>query len=195
MNDLKRRWLWAALGTVMILSLLWEVVPRPDASARLDRLPVAGFHLFSKDMPLNPVEADIYHGANVRKRIYQAGHEKFILLAIDGTHDRHAVHDPLYCFRGGGWTVGSDRLMPIPGGVARRLDLTKNGGTVEVMYWISDNRTRHASALRAWWQSTLRRLTFGFSGEEPVIFILQPLPGTTVNWDSLVTGFPELFEI
>ena len=195
MNELKRRWLWVALGTVMALSLLWELVPRSDASARLNRLPVSGFHLFSRDIPLNKVEEDIYHGANVRKRLYQAGHEKFILLAIDGTNDRHAVHDPTYCFLGGGWKVGTDRTLPIPGGVARLLDLTKNGGNVEIMFWISDNRTRHGSALRAWWQSTLRRLTFGLSGEEPVIFILQPLPGTTVNWDDICVEFPALFEI
>ncbi len=195
MNELKRRWLWVALGTVMALSLLWELVPRSDASARLNRLPVSGFHLFSRDIPLNKVEEDIYHGANVRKRLYQAGHEKFILLAIDGTNDRHAVHDPTYCFLGGGWKVGTDRTLPIPGGVARLLDLTKNGGNVEIMFWISDNRTRHGSALRAWWQSTLRRLTFGLSGEEPVIFILQPLPGTTVNWDDIRVEFPAVFEI
>ena len=195
MNELKRRWLWVALGTVMALSLLWELVPRSDASARLNRLPVSGFHLFSRDIPLNKVEEDIYHGANVRKRLYQAGHEKFILLAIDGTNDRHAVHDPTYCFLGGGWKVGTDRTLPIPGGVARLLDLTKNGGNVEIMFWISDNRTRHGSALRAWWQSTLRRLTFVLSVEEPVIFILQPLPGTTVNWDDIRVEFPAVFEI
>ena len=94
MNDLKRRWLWLALCLVMAISLLWELVPRSDATDRLNRLPVSGFHLFSRDIPLNQVEADIYRGANVRKRLYQVGHEKFILIAIDGTHDRHAVHDP-----------------------------------------------------------------------------------------------------
>ncbi len=195
MNDLKRRWLWLALGTVMAMSLLWELVPRSDATARLNRLPGTGFHLFSRDIPLNKVEEDIYHGANVRKRLYQAGHEKFILLAIDGTHDRHAVHDPTYCFLGGGWKVGADRTLPIPGGVARLLNLTKSDGNVEIMFWISDNHVRHGSAMRAWWQSTLRRLTFGLSGEEPVIFILQPLPGTTVNWDDICVEFPALFEI
>ena len=195
MNNLKRRWLWLALGTVMAMSLLWELVPRSDATARLNRLPVAGFHLVSRDIPLNKVEEDIYHGANVRKRLYQAGHEKFILLAIDGTHDRHAVHDPTYCFLGGGWKVGTDRTLPIPGGVARLLNLTKSDGNVEIMFWISDNHVRHGSAMRAWWQSTLRRLTFGLSGEEPVIFILQPLPGTTVNWDDIRVEFPALFEI
>ena len=53
MNDLKRRWLWLALGTVMAMSLLWELVPRSDATARLNRLPGTGFHLFSRDIPLN----------------------------------------------------------------------------------------------------------------------------------------------
>ena len=195
MNDLKRRWLWLALCLVMAISLLWELVPRSDATDRLNRLPVSGFHLFSRDIPLNQVEADIYRGANVRKRLYQVGHEKFILIAIDGTHDRHAVHDPKYCFVGGGWQVGTDRTLPIPGGEARLLELTKPGGNVEIMYWISDNHVRHGSAMRAWWQSTLRRQTFGLSGEEPVIFILQPLPGTTVNWENVGHEFPALFEI
>jgi len=193
--DYKRFGMWLALGAVVALSLLWELVPRTDASARLRRLPQSGFHLASRDVALSPVEADIYHAANVCKRIYQAGHERFILLAIDGTHDRHAVHDPLYCFRGGGWTVGADRLLPVPGGNARILELSKPGRTVEVMFWITDGRVRHGSAVRAWWQSTLRRLTFGYSGDEPVLFILQPLPGQTVNWDDVLVDFPALFDI
>jgi len=66
---------------------------------------------------------------------------------------------------------------------------------VEVMFWITDGRSRHGSAMWAWWQSTLRRMTFGTSGDEPVLFILQPLPGGTVNWDNVLVAFPELFEI
>jgi hypothetical protein len=187
--------LWVALAVVAVLSLLWEIVPSHDAAARLRRLPAAGFQLVSRDVALSPVEAEIYKNATVIKRVYQAGHERFILLAIDGTHDRHAVHDPLYCFRGGGWTIGVDRALPVPGGNARVLELTRPGREVEVMFWITDGRVRHGSALRAWWQSTLRRLTFGTSGEEPLLFILQPLPDHTANWDNVVVEFPSLFDI
>ena len=194
-NNSKRIGLWLALGTVIALSLLWEIVPRTDASARLRRLPVSGFQLASREVPLTPVEASIYHSATVIKRIYQAGHQRCILLAIDGTRDRHAVHDPRYCFRGNGWTIGADQPQTIPGGTARVLQMTKNGQSAEILFWITEGRTRHASALRAWWQSTLRRLTFGLSGDEPVIFILQPMPGETVNWDTLLAEFPALFDV
>ena len=194
-DNVKRLGLWTTLGVVIALSLLWELAPRADASARMRRLPATGFHLASRDMELDPVEAEIYHAAKVCKRVYQAGHQRFILLAIDGTHDRHAVHDPQYCFRGNGWRIGADRQLPVPGGAARILELAKDGRTVEVMYWITDGRTRHGSALRAWWQSTLRRMTFGLSGDEPVIFILQPIPGGTVDWDNLLVEFPGLFDV
>ena len=194
-NNTKRIGLWLALGTVIALSLLWEIVPRADASARLRRLPQSGFQLASREVPLTSVEASIYHAASVIKRIYQVGHQRCLLLAIDGTRDRHAVHDPLYCFRGNGWAVGANQPVPVPGGTARILQLTKNGQTAEVLYWISDGRTRHASALHAWCQSTLRRLTFGLSGDEPVLFILQPMPGETVNWDALMAEFPALFDV
>jgi hypothetical protein len=117
-----------------------------------------------------------------------------IMVAIDGSRNRHAIHDPTFCFRGAGWVISKGGEFPVPGGHAKLLTLRKEGRTIEVMYWMSDGRTRYGSALHYWWQTTLRRLTLGHSGEEPILFVLQPATGDSLDWQLLFQQFPELVE-
>ena len=74
------------------------------------------------------------------------------------------------------------------------VQLKKNDRTAEAMFWFSDGTERHSSALRYWLQTTLRRLSLGRSGEEPLLVILQPLTGTALQWDRLLVRFPLPFE-
>jgi len=194
MNNPAKKILWIALALALILSLVWQFTPLRDASARLNAIPLRGFAYTGRDLPLEDVERSIYQPARVVKRIYEVGRQQMIMVAIDGSRNRHAIHDPTFCFRGAGWVISNGRQIPVPGGYAKLLSLRKDGRTVEVMYWMSDGRTRYASALRYWWQTTLRRITLGHSGEEPILFVLQPAHGESLDWDSLLEQFPELVE-
>ena len=190
-----RNLLWPALGLAIALSLLWEFVPLRDARARLDALPARGLLFASRDVPLSEVESGIYQRARTVKRLYQASGQMVMVLVIDGSLNRHAVHDPTFCFRGAGWAVAATHALAIPGGSANLVTLTKGNQTAEAMYWWSDGHSRHASTPRYWWQTTLRRLTFGKTGDEPVLVVVQPGSGGTVRWDALLDHLPILFEL
>ena len=194
MNNPAKNFLWTALALALGLSLVWQFTPLRDAGARLDASPLSGFDYHGRDLPLADVEASIYHPARVLKRIYQVGRQQVMVVAIDGSRNRHAIHDPTFCFRGAGWVISKGGEFPVPGGNAKLLTLRKEGRTIEVMYWMSDGRTRYASALQYWWQTTLRRLTLGHSGEEPILFVLQPASGESLDWQRLLQQFPELVE-
>jgi EpsI family protein len=189
------RLLWIALALSVVLALSWQLFPLADSGDRLQQLPPQGWRLISRDMPLTPTEKSIFGQARVLKRLYQADGQRVVLVGIDGSQERHAVHDPLYCFRGAGWEVESKIDLSVPGGVARRLILGKGPEKAEAVYWISNGQVRHTSPLRYWWQATWRRLTLGRSGAEPVLIILQPATGEGVRWEKLFQSFPGLFEI
>ncbi len=195
MKSWARNILWAALGVAVLMSLLWELVPLPDAGDRLDALPMQGLNFAGRAVPLSPIEELTYQPARVLKRIYRVGRQHVELLVLDGSRNRHAVHDPLYCFRGAGWRVSGTRYLALPGGHAQLVQLANGGDAAEVLCWITDGTVRHLSAPRYWLQTTLRRLTFGRSGPEPVLVVMQPLRGEAVVWERVLQDFPALLEL
>ena len=87
--------------------------------------------------------------------------------------ERSAVHDPMYCFAGAGYKVISDLPMTVEGGVARCLFISQGGKRSRIVYWFSNGESRHSSILAYWFNTTIRRITFGLSGPEPVLVIVQ----------------------
>jgi hypothetical protein len=184
--------LWVALIVVMVLGVLWERVRLPNAKDRFGRIPLKGLGFAGQELPLDEVELKVFGKADVLNRVYAAGPYKFVLTIIDGTNDRHAVHDPLYCFKGAGWSVDGQIPKRIAGGEGKILKLSKEGRQVEAMIWFSDGRERHASALLYWWQTTVRRITIGKSGDEPILIVIQPAGQAALNWDVIFDAFPSL---
>jgi len=194
MNSRSQKILLGGLLSAVVLALAWDLVPLPDAQNRVARLPCAGLGFTSREVPLNETEKSIFGAAQVVKRIYRAGRENFMIVIIDGSRNRHAVHDPTYCFRGAGWQLAGERRLELPDGAGKILSLRKNNETREAVFWFSDGRERHAQVARCWWQTALRRLTFGASGPAPVLVLAQPLEGGTPVWEQLPTQLPGLFE-
>jgi hypothetical protein len=192
---LGQRLLWVFFLLVAVAGALWEFANLPDASARLDAIPESGFGFAGRELPLTETERAIFGNARVLKRLYQVGRQRFILQVVDASRDRHAIHDPLFCFRGAGWAIAQDEPVPIPGGSARFLKMQRPDKTAEAVIWFTDTRSRHASAARQWGQTILRRVSFGASGPEPILVILQPVSGETIQWDEVFDQFPALFEI
>lgn len=190
-----RHWLWLGLAVVALLSGLWSWRPMDKSAGRLAILPLEGFGFSSRDLPLNQTEIQTYRQAEAIKRLYQTKGQRFILTAVDGSRNRHAVHDPLYCFRGDGWQVLRQQLVTVPGGHAKLLTLTRSGRQTEVVFWFTDGRERHDSAGRVWWLSLCRRVTFGWAGQEPALVLLQPGNGETPAWSGVFAQCPFLFEL
>ncbi len=181
----------ALFAVAALLTLALSQFSLPDAQTRLHALPRAGFHFTSRELPLTPGETVVLGKARVIKRLYQVEDQSVIMMVIDGGNNRHAVHDPVYCFRGAGWSVQSRRDVAIEGGSATVLTLARGASEQkEAMYWISDDRTRYVQPWRYWWETTLRRLTLGRSGPEPVMVILQPGTDGPFDWPRLTDNFP-----
>ncbi len=179
----------------IILSTIYEkYTPNPGKSV-VDTLPKSGFGYNSRDILLTPSEISIYSDARVLKRWYKFGYHSFILIVVDGSRNRHAVHDPLYCFNGAGWKIHVKNKIKIDGGWAYLLKMSKDGVHREVLYWFSDGYSRHASVVRFWFQATLNRLTLGYSNQVPFMVILQPFKDNQPDWQKILDQFGLLYDI
>lgn len=187
-----RRWLTIGVGVTAGLLVLFQFIPLPDGSARIAAFPIRGAVFASRELPLEPAERAIMGEARLVKRLCQTSGQRFIVSIIDGTRNRHAVHDPAYCLRGGGWSISGQEPLAVPGGQAMKLSLTKAGQHAEALFWFSDGRTRHASPARQWLQSALRRVSFGKSGPAPLLVLVFPAEGVTPDWSRLWEEIPEL---
>jgi hypothetical protein len=194
-NPLTNTLLWVALCTALLLGMLFDACPPPDELSRVHGIPAQGLGFEGADLPLNQSELSLYNKAEVIKRYYQIGRTRFMLIAIDGAKNRHAIHDPMYCFRGAGWMIERKDKLPIEGGEALLLHLKKGVTSRNVAYWFSDGRTRHGSVVRYWLQATLRRITMGHSGKEPILVMIQSIDDDPINFMQILDQFGALFEI
>ena len=195
MNKNTRIFLWAGLVIAILLGLFWQFYPLPDAQTRMDALPLFGNDYIGKNIPLTSFENSFFKGVNIIKRIYNVKKQEFFIAILDGTHNRHIVHDPYYCFRGLGWTIDDERHFTTPYGHAALLTISKDKERKEALFWFTDGSQQYTSPMRYWWQTTLRRLTLGRSGPEPILVIVQPMNETPVNWDEFKASFPALFHL
>ena len=191
MNSANKR-LWLAIAILMPLGLMWEFHPLTDASSRLNQFPRKTGQVESSNLALTAGEQAIYCGAAVLKRIAVVGNNQVVITVIDGTHNRHAVHDPVFCFRGAGWTVSARESLPVGNGTASLLHLRRDTDVADALYWFSDGNEKFNRPLLYWWKTALRRLTFGASGNEPVLVILTSAGDSLPDWPQLLKAWPEL---
>ena len=105
------------------------------------------------------------------------------------------VHDPYYCFEGSGWSINNINRYPIPGGDANLLNITKDGVATQAIFWFSDGTSRYTSPLRYWMEATLRRLSLGYSGQEPVLIMIRPLDDKNINWEQTLKALHPVLQI
>ncbi len=185
----------AALWLVVLAAIALNVVfarPMPDASARLATLRTEGRYFASREVPLTPGEAAVLRDAGVVRRSVAIGGSAVLLTVIDPTRNRHALHDPLFCFRSAGQTIASTGRIELPRGWGAGTSVDAGEGPKGILYWFSDGEAQHGSTRRAWAQSILRRLTRGLSGGEPVVVILSEIGGAPPDWTAILERWPEL---
>lgn len=179
--------LWILLSVAIALGLAWQFYPLPDAHKRIDDLPLSGPGFAGRDVPLNDFEETFFNGVYVLKRVYRVDGNNYFLTVLDGTHNRHVVHDPYYCFTGSGWQIDEARKIPIQNGTAEQLLLSKGAQKKSAIFWFADGKSNFSETWKYWLTTTLRRLTFGYSGGEPVLIMLQPLDNVKdVDWSKIL---------
>lgn len=181
----RRLALWIAVFVTVSCGAAWGLFPLADARARLDQVPRVGAGFTGRDLTLTPTELQVLGRVDLIHRQYQIEGQEFYATLIDGTKDRHAVHDPRYCFQGAGWQVLGERRLPVPGGEVNWVQARHGERNVQALFWFSDGMTRYTSMPRYWWQTTLRRMTLGRSGPEPVLVVLQTFGDPQPDWPTL----------
>lgn len=181
---------WGAATAVSAVALLaalaWMMAPLPGGEERLLALPIRGASFSSQGVALAAAERRAVGLALTCRRLYTLDDCQVLVSIVDGTRNRHVVHDPIYCIAGDGWRVVASEDRPLPGGAARLLRFERSGRGGELLYWFSDGQQKHASTLGYWCQSTLRRLTWGWSGAEPLLVIVQSHGERPVDWDRVL---------
>lgn len=175
-KHIQQRLLLSGCFIVVLFAILVEVIPLSDASDRLMAIPDHGSEFTTRAIPLSPHDEALLGEANAVKWIvHPAQGGPFVLSAIDGTRNRQAVHDPRYCFEGAGWRLVSQTKRETERGTVMVLEIERNGVTRQALFWFTDGKSRFASPMRYWMAATLRRLTFGAAGEEPILYFVQGL--------------------
>lgn len=187
--------LWVLLIAAVFFGIVWDRYPLQDAQDRLDAFPLQGAGFRGQELPLTEFEAAFLENVNVMKRYYAVGDQQVFLTAIDGTHNRSAVHDPTYCYVGSGWHVVDRERVIFAGGEADKIIIARPGQQREVLLWFSDGKERFASVFQYWIRATLRRISFGASGQEPVRVIMQPVGGEQPDWKKLMRDFVPLQDL
>lgn len=177
----------AAACTIVIGGLLgrWG----GDGEARRIDFRERGLLYSSTNVQLAPSEATQFASVDVVKRRVRTASGEFDLLVVDGTRNRHAVHVPTVCHLGDGWEPLASRPFEIDGGAARWVRMSRRGVTTECVYWFSDQEHRSASPWWYWSATTLRRLTGGRSGSEPVLVVLTQATESPVDWENALAAF------
>ena len=188
-----RRILLYGVALTALIMAAASFIPLTDASARLNAFPLKGARYASREVPLDAAEIPVIGQARCIKRLCQTPTQRVLISIIDGTRNRHAMHDPEYCLRGSGWLTTARHSLTIPGGAACRLELKKDSLASEAVFWFSNGHSRHGSPAKVWIQSAARRLSFGQGGPAPVLILISPaIPGTPINWQTLIEEMPEL---
>ncbi|HUR60233.1 MAG TPA: exosortase-associated EpsI family protein [Opitutaceae bacterium] len=178
----RRFLLGTAIAVAAAWGAAWAAFPLASAKDRLQAVAARGPDFTSRDLGLNAAELTILGRVDLVHRVYALMNYEIYATIIDGTKDRHAVHDPRYCFQGAGWRILEERPLPIALGHANLIRAAQGTRRVDLLFWFSDGRTAHTSMTRYWWQTTLRRLTFGRSGPEPVLIVLQSHGAQQPEW-------------
>lgn len=184
--------LWVFLAAGLLFGLVWEFHPLSDASERLRRLPCTAPGIESHDIALAPAEQINFSKTTVVRRVAMVRGDCVILTVVDGTRNRHAIHDPSFCFRGAGWEISSRNRIPMKNGEALQVHLHKGEGTAEALDRFSDGASQFSSPLLFWWKTALRRLSLGKSGPEPVLVILASAGASLPDWQEVLRAWPDL---
>ena len=194
MNKISKKLTITLLFLSLTLGLIWEFFPLSTAENRLKNIPLDGISFSGMELSLTKNEKLSLSNATATKRLYTFSGQRFTLSLTDGSKNRNAVHDPTYCYIGAGWKVQDDFILKLENGEARKLKFTRDIETTELVYWFSDGEKSYHSLFNYWSYTTLRRLTLGKSGEEPILVLIKPLD-KNLNWDLVIKKFIPLLGI
>ncbi len=187
--------MWVILVVAVALTILLEAFPvgsRPNPGMSL---PMKAPLIYGENVELNSREMLIFGEGEVVKRLYHVAGNPIMVNVVDGKQNRHAVHDPIFCFRGAGWSIISESVMLSGKGEIRIMALSKNDEMTRVAYWFSNGERHYISPIEFWMRSFLHRATFGYWGDESVLVVIQLLSEGQKSLPQTLRYFPQLLNL
>jgi hypothetical protein len=187
------RWfLWPLIALSVLCGAAWSLQPVAGAAERLREVPLERGQFKGRDIPLTERELKVLGRVDLLHREYTAPWRSVYVTVIDGSKDRHAVHDPRYCFQGAGWKVLEERTRPVAGGESTWIAAERDGKPAEAVFWFTNGTERYSSVPRYLWEAMLRRVSFGHLGGKPVLVVVQNFGALRFDQAELDTMIAEL---
>lgn len=188
----KKNALSVALVVLGMIALGLDTHPLPDGQERLTRLPTYGEGFALRPVAARAEDTAVFGTAAVRRFSLACEQGSFLLTVIDGTRNRHALHDPIYCVSGAGWQVADEEEIKTSHGRVKALRLQKQGQETHLLYFFADGTRHWTSPTRTWLAQALRRASLGNSSEAILLVELQPYQKTKPDWKQVVHTLPLL---
>jgi hypothetical protein len=195
MSPLAHGLLWLSLCMALAMGIALDACGPAGEGSRIRCIPARGPGYCSFDIPMERGAPAPYRRAFVLRRCYRMGTSRFMLIVVDGSGGLQPIVDLLRPLAGNGWPIQNGRQARIRGGSCTILRTGKGSPGRETAYWFSDGSTRHGSFLRYLLQYSLRRLSLGRFGREPLLVMIRPADGYPGNPEEIMNQFGALFEI
>lgn len=166
-----------------------------NGQERVQRIPTYGPGFALRPLPAQADDAALFGKAQVHRFTLACRQGNFLLTIIDGTDNRHAIHDPVYCVSGAGWQVTEEQEIKTSHGRVKALRLNKQGRETHLLYFFADGERHWTSPTRTWLGQAARRASLGTTSEAILLVELQPYQKTKPNWVELVHTLPVLTEL
>lgn len=186
---------WVIVLFVIAATFAFKVNATSQQHSALDDIPVSGYGYDGRALEFSQAERVFLGNAEAIKHEYSQASYRLIVVVVDGSNNRHAVHDPIFCLRGAGYETTGQAAFPIINGHGQLVSLAKGPTKQEVAYWFTNGEQRYTSFSRYLAESALNRLTLGKLGQQPKMVTVYSVGERIPNWSSLLDRFPVLLDI
>lgn len=186
---------WLLVLLVVTATVAFKVFEPTKESGFLADIPLSGFGFDGEKLEFTQDELNYLGGAEAIKHEYSQRGYELVVIVVDGTNNRHSVHDPVFCFRGAGFEVMQQQVFPLYNGQGRLISLGRDDERRNVAFWFSNGDARYTSFMRYLLESTAHRLTFGMLGSQPRMVTVHSVGRQIANWSTALDRFPVLMDI
>jgi hypothetical protein len=129
-----RHILWFTFIVAAVVTFVWPWIPVPTAANRLAAMPTSSPDFHARRLEVSAADRAFLGKAQaVQSLIVMRGGGRLVLTVIDGSQNRHAVHDPNYCLAGAGWRIHAQQDVKVPSGHATWVSLARDAQTSEAL--------------------------------------------------------------
>jgi hypothetical protein len=186
---------WLIVLFVVAATFAFKVNATGQSQDALSDIPISGYGFDGRVLAFSEAERTFLGGAEAIKHEYSQANFRLVVVVVDGSNNRHAVHDPMFCLRGAGFEITNQTAFPIINGHGELISLAKGAAKQKVAFWFSNGEQRYTAFSRYLFESAVNRLTLGTIGTQPRMVTVYSVGERIPNWSSVLDRFPVLMDI